>query len=115
MTESINQECTIHRFRVRYSLDGSTIINSTSYAPLDGADVLVKTKSGMWIQAWFDSEDFTWICGDDLLNLEIDQVTHWMHIPREETPEETKLLDEQARVHRIKEIFWLQELQSKKQ
>lgn len=74
-------------FTVLYNVDHSKIINSTVQPPLDGADVLVKVPAGWWIQAWFDKEDYAWICGDDMFTLSIDEVSHWLPVPAE--PEES--------------------------
>lgn len=105
---------TVRRFYVNYNHDNSKIVNDLSYRPLDGKNVLVKVPAGWWITAWFCKDDFCWVCGDDTFTLAIDEVSHWMEVPPEETPEETKKLDEERNNWRIKDLLWRIDTETKK-
>jgi hypothetical protein len=104
-------------FTVLYNADYSKIINSTIQPPLDGDDVLVKTPSGWWIQAWFDKEDYVWICGDDTFTLEINEVSHWLPVPPEleeaVDPSDIVVIDDVTHARKLKQLLYRADLESK--
>lgn len=70
--------------------DGSIVLPPGP--PFDGNPVLIKTKQG-WVEAWWENlrrvdcgdtveyEGFLWICLDDTLQKELEEIDYWAPLP----------------------------------